>query len=66
VSQSLAQRSDEFAELITAESGKPLKWSRVEVARAVSTFRWAAEEARRFSPTMQRLDTDAGGVAAPR
>src|SRR6202000_3381656 len=41
---------------------KPLKWSRVEVNRAVSTFRWAAEEARRFSPKMQRLDTDPGGV----
>jgi acyl-CoA reductase-like NAD-dependent aldehyde dehydrogenase len=34
----------------------------VERAVAVSTFRWAAEEARRFSPTMQRLDTDPGGV----
>lgn len=62
VSAALAARRDEFAALITAESGKPLKWSLVEVARAVSTFRWAAEEARRFSPTMQRLDTDAGGV----
>jgi acyl-CoA reductase-like NAD-dependent aldehyde dehydrogenase len=62
VSRSLADRSDEIAGLITAESGKPLKWSRVEVNRAVSTFRWAAEEARRFSPKMQRLDTDPGGV----
>jgi len=62
VSGGLARRRDEFARLITAESGKPLKWSRAEVDRAVSTFRWAAEEARRFSPTMQRLDTDAGGV----
>jgi len=62
VSRSLADRADEIAGVITAESGKPLKWSRVEVNRAVSTFRWAAEEARRFSPTMQRLDTDPGGV----
>jgi acyl-CoA reductase-like NAD-dependent aldehyde dehydrogenase len=62
VSATLAARRDEFAELITAESGKPLKWSRIEVGRAVSTFRWAAEEARRFSPTMQRLDTDPGSV----
>ena len=47
--------------LITAENGKPLKWARAEVARAVSTFRWAAEEARRWSGELQRLDTDAGG-----
>jgi aldehyde dehydrogenase (NAD+) len=58
VSGGLAERAEEFAALITAESGKPLKWSRLEVARAVSTFRWGAEEARRWSGTLQRLDTD--------
>jgi len=46
VSRSLPTAADEIAGVITAESGKPLKWSRVEVSRAVSTFRWAAEEAR--------------------
>jgi glyceraldehyde-3-phosphate dehydrogenase (NADP+) len=58
VSRRLAERADEVARLITAENGKPLKWSRAEVGRAVSTFRWAAEEARRFSGELQRLDTD--------
>ena len=58
VSTRLRERSEEIARLITAENGKPLKWARVEVARAVSTFRWAAEEARRFSGDLQRLDTD--------
>jgi acyl-CoA reductase-like NAD-dependent aldehyde dehydrogenase len=58
VSRRIAERSEEFARLITAESGKPLKWARLEVARAVSTFRWGAEEARRWSGTLQRLDTD--------
>ncbi|KGH47041.1 aldehyde dehydrogenase [Modestobacter caceresii] len=58
VSRRLSERSEEIAALITAESGKPLKWSRLEVARAVSTFRWGAEEARRWSGTLQRLDTD--------
>ncbi len=58
VSEQLAARADEVAALITAESGKPLKWSAVEVARGVSTFRWAAEEARRWSGEVQRLDTD--------
>jgi acyl-CoA reductase-like NAD-dependent aldehyde dehydrogenase len=58
VSRRLAERSEEIATLITAESGKPLKWARLEVARAASTFRWGAEEARRWSGTLQRLDTD--------
>ena len=58
VSAQLAARVDEVAALITAESGKPLKWSMVEATRAVSTFRWAAEETRRWSGEVQRLDTD--------
>ncbi|MGK5738461.1 aldehyde dehydrogenase family protein [Micromonospora sp. URMC 103] len=58
VSRRLAERADEVAQLVTAENGKPLKWARAEVGRAVSTFRWAAEEARRFSGELQRLDTD--------
>lgn len=58
VSRRLTERADEMARLITAENGKPIKWARGEVSRAISTFRWAAEEARRFSGEMQRLDTD--------
>ncbi|WP_433893090.1 aldehyde dehydrogenase family protein [Streptomyces sp. CA-111067] len=63
VSRRLAERAEEIARLITAENGKPLKWSRGEVGRAVSVFRLAAEEARRFNGgEAQRLDTDPGGV----
>nr|WP_245595473.1 aldehyde dehydrogenase family protein [Glycomyces tenuis] len=58
VRRRLDEEAETCAELITAESGKPIAWARVEVRRAVSTFRWAAEEARRFSGTLQRLDTD--------
>jgi acyl-CoA reductase-like NAD-dependent aldehyde dehydrogenase len=58
ISARLAERFDEVARLITAENGKPLMWSRAEVTRAVATFRWAAEEARRFSGELQRLDTE--------
>ncbi|SES39033.1 aldehyde dehydrogenase family protein [Actinokineospora terrae] len=60
VSRRLDERLDEVAALITAESGKPITWARTEVTRAVATFRWGAEEARRFSGTVQRLDTDPG------
>src|SRR5262245_45705008 len=49
ISARISARAEEIAALITAENGKPLVWSRGEVSRAVSTFRWAAEEARRFS-----------------
>lgn len=57
-------RSEEIAQLISAENGKPIKWTRVEVGRAVSVFRLAAEEARRFnSGEAQRHDTDASGQA---
>ena len=58
VSNQLLARLDEAALLVTAENGKPLMWARAEVNRAASTFRWAAEEARRFGGEMQRLDTD--------
>ncbi|GAA3390232.1 aldehyde dehydrogenase family protein [Streptomyces roseoviridis] len=63
VSKRLAERSEEIAQLISAENGKPIKWARGEVGRAVSVFRFAAEEARRFNGgEAQRLDTEAGGV----
>jgi len=58
VSRVIADRAEEFAQLITGESGKPITWSRVEVGRAVSVFRLAAEEARRWSGEAMRLDTD--------
>lgn len=59
VSRSIEDRLDEVAALITAENGKPITWARAEASRAVSTFRWAAEEARRFNGEFQRLDTEA-------
>jgi acyl-CoA reductase-like NAD-dependent aldehyde dehydrogenase len=62
VSARLKERADEVAKLITAENGKPLKWARAEVTRGVSTFRWAAEEARRWSGALQRLDTEAAAT----
>ncbi|MYW65390.1 aldehyde dehydrogenase family protein [Streptomyces sp. SID8379] len=62
VADRLTERTEEIAQLISAENGKPIKWARGEVGRAVSVFRFAAEEARRWnSGDAQRLDTDAGG-----
>ncbi|MFA7266747.1 MAG: aldehyde dehydrogenase family protein, partial [Candidatus Nanopelagicales bacterium] len=58
ISRQIAARSEEIASVITSENGKPIMWANAEVGRAVSTFRWAAEEARRWSGDLQRLDTD--------
>jgi len=60
VSRRIAERADEAAEIIAREGGKPLKWSSVEAKRAVSTFRWAAEEIRQGEGELRRLDADAG------
>src|SRR5918999_4562177 len=59
ISKRLGERADEVAGLIAREGGKPLKWARVEAARAASTFRWAAEECRREGGEVMRLDTEA-------
>lgn len=59
ISARLRERTDEVAETIAAEGGKPLKWAKVEAARASSTFRWAAEEIRRGQDEIMRLDTEA-------
>ena len=62
VARRLGERAEEIAALITAENGKPIKWAKAEVGRAVSVFRWAAEETRRFGGELQRLDTDAAAT----
>jgi len=59
VSKQLTDRAEEIAQLIVDENGKPLIWARSEASRAGMVFRWAAEEVRRFSGEMQRLDTEA-------
>jgi acyl-CoA reductase-like NAD-dependent aldehyde dehydrogenase len=58
ISRRIAERVDEMAEWVAKEGGKPLKWAKVEVSRASSTFRWAAEEARRFGGEFMLLDTE--------
>ncbi|WP_433253664.1 aldehyde dehydrogenase family protein [Streptosporangium sp. CA-135522] len=62
VSRRLAERAEEIARLITAENGKPIFWARGEVNRAVSTFRFAAEETRRLGGEAMRLDTEAASA----
>src|SRR5690606_19897479 len=61
VSRRHAERASEVAELICAEYGKPMMWGKGEVTRAVSTFRFAAEETRRIGGEIMRLDTEPAG-----
>ncbi|MCZ3388370.1 MAG: aldehyde dehydrogenase family protein [Actinomycetia bacterium] len=62
VAARLLERQEEISTLITAENGKPIRWASIEVTRAASVFRWAAEEARRWSGAVQRLDTEAAAA----
>ncbi|MEA2825818.1 MAG: hypothetical protein QOG43_257 [Actinomycetota bacterium] len=57
----LAGREDEFARTIALESAKPMKTARVEAQRAVSTFTFAAVEARRLTGEMVPIDATAIG-----
>ncbi|HXK13138.1 MAG TPA: aldehyde dehydrogenase family protein [Gaiellaceae bacterium] len=60
--QLLSERQEEAAQLICAEAGKPLKAARVEAQRAVSTYTFAAVEARKLSGETVPMDASAAGA----
>ena len=62
VAAALGRRHEEFAQTICAEAGKPLKAARVEVSRAMSTFTFAAVQARTLSGEMVPMDASQAGV----
>lgn len=57
----LARRKEELATTIAAEAGKALKYARIEVDRGVSTFAYAAEEAKRLHGETVPLDAVPAG-----
>jgi len=59
VADRISEEADELAELLTRESGKPIKDARGEVARAALTFRTAGEEALRINGEWLPLDWNA-------
>jgi acyl-CoA reductase-like NAD-dependent aldehyde dehydrogenase len=61
VASAIAARSDDLAGKIAREAGKPIAFARAEVARAVSTFEIAAEEATRVEAGLMSLDVTAAG-----
>ena len=52
----LSERVEEFARTIAAEAAKPIKTARIEAKRAVSTFTFAAVEARKLAGEMVPLE----------
>ena len=62
VAGQLGRRHEEVAETIAAEAGKPLKAARVEASRAMSTFTFAAVEARKLTGEMVPMDASQAGA----
>ncbi len=58
----LEGRLEEAAQIISAEAGKPLKAARVEAQRAVSTYTFAAVEARKLGGEMVPMDASPAGA----
>jgi acyl-CoA reductase-like NAD-dependent aldehyde dehydrogenase len=57
----LRERSEDLAKTIAAEAGKALKFARLEVDRAISTFTIASEEAKRLHGETFPLDAVPSG-----
>jgi acyl-CoA reductase-like NAD-dependent aldehyde dehydrogenase len=64
VSAGIAARGEEFARRMALEAGKPIRTARTEVARAVFTFKVAAEESTRIYG--EYLPLDASDIAKNR
>ncbi len=60
VAAALIEQKERFAKLILAEAGKPVRQARIEVDRAVLTFKTAAEEAARLGGESLPLDLTEG------
>ena len=60
IAAALIEQKERFAQLIVAEAGKPVRAARIEVERAVLTFKTAAEEAIRLGGESIPLDLSEG------
>jgi acyl-CoA reductase-like NAD-dependent aldehyde dehydrogenase len=61
VAGALGRRHDEVARLISDEAGKPMKAARLEAKRAMSTYTFAAVEARKLAGEMVPMDASQAG-----
>ncbi len=58
----LEERREEMARTICAEAGKPIRTARVEASRAVSTYTFAAVEARKLAGEAIPMDASEAGA----
>lgn len=56
ISDKISERKEELSRLLTLETGKPLKFSRIETDRAALTFKLGSEEAKRIEGETINLD----------
>src|SRR5919206_1227152 len=61
VAGALGRRHEEAAQTICGEAGKPLKAARLEASRAMSTYTFAAVEARKLTGEMIPMDASQAG-----
>jgi acyl-CoA reductase-like NAD-dependent aldehyde dehydrogenase len=61
VAGSIGKRHEEVARTISEEAGKPLKAARIEASRAMSTYTFAAVEARKLAGEMVPMDASQAG-----
>lgn len=56
ITNKIKEKKEHFANILTLETGKPIKLSRMEIDRAIFTFQTGAEEARRINGESIQLD----------
>ncbi len=61
VAGALGRRHEEIAKIISDEAGKPMKAARLEVSRAMSTYTFAAVEARKLTGETIPMDASQAG-----
>ncbi len=61
VAGALGRRHEEIARIVSDEAGKPMKAARVEVSRAMSTYTFAAVEARKLTGETIPMDASQAG-----
>ncbi len=59
VATALLDQKEELSKLISIETGKPIKLSRIEIDRAINTFQFAAEEVDKLTGEVLNLDVTA-------
>jgi glyceraldehyde-3-phosphate dehydrogenase (NADP+) len=58
IKQGVEKKAEELAQIMAQEAGKPITFARIEVARCLELFQYAAEEVKRFEGKVLPIDLD--------